>query len=119
MRRNLMVIIVSCLALSFVVLGCSQKKAASSKEAIDAAKVMQTVQQKTDYLIGQAKAFYNSKDFQSAVDLAQYVLAYVDKDSQEAKNLLEKAKQALTAKAEEAVNKVSGDLKKTIGSFGK
>jgi hypothetical protein len=95
--------------------GCSGKKAASVSEAIQASKAMQTVQQKLDYLTGQAKAFYSSKDFQQTVDVAQFILAYVDKNSQEARNLIEKAKSELTAlaqkKAEELKGKISGFAK--------
>lgn len=91
-------VIVSIL-LSIGVAGCGQQKAASSREAINAAKAMETVEEKSAYLIGQAKAFYNSKEFQQAVDIAQYILQYVDKDSTAAKDLLEKAKNALAAAA--------------------
>ena len=109
--RLLVSVMVVCLLLSFGVLGCGQQKAGSSREAIDAAKIMQTAEEKSDYLVSQAKAFYSSKDFQQAVDVAQYVLSYVDKDSQAAKDLLEKAKNALTAAAKAKL----GEAKKGLG----
>jgi outer membrane PBP1 activator LpoA protein len=118
MRKDLSIIVVFCLVLGLGLVGCAQQKAASSGEAIEASKSMETVEQKVDYLVGQAKVFYNSKDFQQAVDVAQYILRSLDKDSQEAKNLLEKAKEALVAKAQEAVGTATEDVKKKLGSFG-
>ena len=105
------------LFISLVLAGCAQEKATSSKEAMETAKSMETVEQKADYLIKQAKAFYNSKEFQQAVDITQYILRYVDKDSQEAKNLLEKAKEALVAKAKEAAGGAVEDVKKKLPGF--
>lgn len=114
MKKYLFAILIFILSLTLLLAGCGQNKAASSKEAIDTAKSMETVEQKADYLIKQAKASYNSKEFQEAVDISQYILRYVDKDSQEAKNLLEKAKEALAQAVKGAVE----DVKKTLPGFG-
>ena len=113
MKKILVLLLIAGLSFGIALTGCGQK-AESSGEAINTAKTMETVQEKTQYLIGQAKAFYSSKEFQDAVDVAQYVLRYLDKDSQEAKNLLAKAKEALTAKAKSAV----ADVKKQLPDFG-
>ena len=118
MRRSLVIIVICVFTLSLGIIGCSQKEAVSSKEAIEASKSMETVEQKVSYLAGQAKTLYNSNEFQGAVDMAQYILKYLDEDSQEAKSLLEKAKEALAAKAQEAVGTAAEDAKKKIGSFG-
>ena len=67
---------------------------------------METTEQKADYLLKQANAFYNSKEFQEAVNTAQYILRYLDKDSQQAKDLLQKAKEALASAAKGAVEDV-------------
>jgi outer membrane PBP1 activator LpoA protein len=111
MKRLSCLALVVSLLLSFVVAGCGTQKAESSRAAIDTAKAMQTVQEKADYLVSQAKAFYNSKDFQGAVDIAQHVLRYLDKDSQAAKDLLEKAKQQLTAQAQGMLDQAKKDFK--------
>jgi len=92
-----------------------QKVAATAQEAINYAKKIEDVKAKKDYLIAQAQNFYKSEDFQQVVDVAQYVLAYVDKDSAEAKNLLDKAKKELQAAVDGAVT----DVKDKMGSFGK
>jgi alkyl sulfatase BDS1-like metallo-beta-lactamase superfamily hydrolase len=104
-------VITICIMLGFAVAGCGAQKAESPRAAIDVAKTMQTAQEKTDYLISQAKAFYNSKDFQGAVDIAQYVLRYLDKDSQAAKDLLTKAKEQLTAQAQGMLDQAKKDFK--------
>jgi hypothetical protein len=113
MKKAITFVVAGILIIGFAVYGCTQKKAASSKEAIEASKAMQTVQEKVDYLIGQAKAFYNSKDFQGAMDTAQYVLGYLDKNSQEAKNLLEKTKSELKA----AASKTLGDMQQKVDNW--
>jgi len=114
MKRFSLVFILIGLVFSLVIAGCTQKKAASSQEAIKTSQALETAEEKVDYLVGQAKAFYNSKDFQDAIDVAQHVLRYLDKDSTEAKALLEKAREQLEALAKEAVE----DVKKKVGSFG-
>ncbi len=111
MKKHIVVSLIFCFVLSVVGLGCGTKPAASSKEAITASAAFKTAQEKVNYLIAQAKAFYNAKDFQQAVDLAQYVLRYVDTNSQEAKSLLEKAKAELAAMAQKKVS----DFKKNLG----
>ena len=114
MKKFFHVMLILVLFLSLVLAGCAQQKAASSKEAIETAKAMETVEQKAAYLIQQAKAFYNSKDFQESVNTAKYILRYVDKDSQAAKDLLQKAKDALASAAKAAVE----DAKKKLPGFG-
>jgi hypothetical protein len=114
MKKGLVAVIVVGLVVGFVLVGCGPKKAGSSSEAISASKAMETVKEKTDYLIAQAKTFYNSKDFQGAIDIAQNVLSTLDKDSAAAKDLLAKAKSALEAKAKSAVE----DVKGALGGFG-
>ncbi|MBN3039821.1 MAG: tetratricopeptide repeat protein [Candidatus Omnitrophica bacterium] len=111
MKRNYLLFLVIILITGIFLSSCSPKKASSSNEAIDISKDIATAQEKADYLMGQAKAFYNSKQFQEAVDITQYVLRFVDTESQEAKDLLEKAKKELEAAAKGAVN----DVKKSIG----
>jgi hypothetical protein len=110
MVRSFLVFSLVCLLSLGFVSGCSSNKASSSAEAISLSKAMETTQEKGEYLIGQAKAFYNSKDFQGAVDIAQHILKYVDKDSQEAKNLLEKAKEQLKVKAAAALDGMKGAM---------
>jgi len=96
-------------------IGCGAPKEASSRDAINKAKVMATAQEKVDYLVGQTKAFINSKEYTQAISTAQYILSSVDRNSQEARSLLEKAKSDLSAQAKSAAK----DVKKQLGSFGK
>ena len=92
-----------------------EKNPETSRSAIDIAKSMSSKLQQTSYLINQAKTFYNSKQFQDTVDIAQYILRYLDKDSTAAKNLLTMAKEQLTTKASGMLD----EAKKSIVDFGK
>lgn len=106
MKKFASLTIVICLGFGLLLAGCGAQKAGSSTEAIDYAKTLATVQEQTNYLVGQAKAFYASKEFQNAVDTAQYILRYLDKDNTQAQSLLTEAKDSIAAqlkqKAEEA-----------------
>ena len=118
--KNLLIFVIAGVVLfTLAFVGCSKPKASSSNEAINTSKSMETSEQKVSYLIGQAKSFYNSKDFQQAVDTAQHILTYLDKESQEAKDLLTKAKEALVAKAKEAVGSATEGVANKISNLGK
>lgn len=110
MKKILLLGVVFCLGLSMLFSAGCTKKAASASEAIQNSQSMQTVQEKADYLIKQAEAFYSSKEFQEAIKAAQYVLSNLDKDSQQAKSLIEKAKAQLQAAAEKAAGDVGNKL---------
>lgn len=115
MNKYAVAVMVSVLCLSIALIGCGAKKEVSSQQAIEKSKAMQTVEQKVNYLIGQTKAFMSSKEFDQAVATANYILRNLNANSQEAKNLLEKAKNAIAAQAKSA----AADVKKQFGSFGK
>jgi hypothetical protein len=114
MNRIAVVAISFLLCAGLLAAGCGAKKEASSSAAIEKSQAMATIQQKADYLIGQAKAFYNSKQYNDAVTLAQYVLSRVDSNSSAAKSLLERAKNELAAQAKAKME----EMKKKF-SFGK
>lgn len=113
MKKTLLLVVVVCFSLGVLLSAGCAKKAASVSEAIESSKALKTVQEQANYMISQAQAFYNSKDFQQAIETAQYVLSNLDKNSQGAKDLIEKAKAQLKAAAEKAV----GDASKKL--FGK
>lgn len=106
MRKHFLCAFVFCLILTFALPGYGAKKAASGQEAIEQSITLATAQKKAAYLIQQAKAFYNLKDFQGTIAIAQYILTNVDKASQEAKNLLQKAKDTLEAIARQNADKL-------------
>lgn len=112
MKRFSGVMLVFALTFVFLSYGCSsQKKASTSKDAINFAQSLSTIEAKINYLLQQAKLFYNSKDFQQTIDIVQYVLTYLDKNSQEAKNLLEKAKEQMAALAQEKLDDLKNKIK--------
>ena len=108
MKKSTWGIIMLCAVMVWAA-GCGQAKTGSSDEAIQNAKAMEApTEEKVKYLVNQAKAMYNSDEFQDTVNVAQYVLRYLDKDSQQAKDLLEMAKKDLMAAGEGAM----ADMKK-------
>ena len=111
MQKRIVVLTSICLLASLVIIGCGTKKAESGKAAIDVSKGMATAEEKVDYLMAQAQAFYKSKEFQDAIDITQYVLRYLDRESVEAANLFKQAKKDLAAQAQGTLD----SLKKGLG----
>ena len=95
------------------------KQVKTVKEAVKIAGLLETTEEKVNYLMAQANGFYDSKRFKKTIDITQYILNNVDGDSSVAKNLLENAKQNLVAKAKESIGGVTENLTNKIGSFGK
>ena len=112
MRNAVAVVLVFCVLCAAAVAGCT-KKAVNASEAIANAKDMKTVDEQVKYLVGQANAFINSKEFDQAITTAQHILRNLDKDSAQAQSIIEKAKAELQKAAEGALD----DVKKKIGSF--
>jgi vacuolar-type H+-ATPase subunit H len=98
MKKLMAIFVVALAVASWAVSGCA-KKAASGTQAIQTAETMQTVDQKVDYLIGQGNAFLNSKQYDEAIKTARYILSDLDKNSQQAQGIIEKAKEKLAAEA--------------------
>ncbi len=111
MRRAVVAVLVTgAMVCALAAVGCGQK-AASSSEAIQHAQTLQTPQEQADYLIGQAKVFLDSKNYQEATATARYVLAKVDHNSQQAKELLQQAAHHAVDAAQAGVK----DAKKQLG----
>ena len=93
MKRVLVVVIALFMVIGFMLVGCGTKveKAATFQEAVNNANTMQTTKQKTDYLLGQAKAFLEDEDYNTAIKLARYILGSVKRQSTEARKLINEA----------------------------
>ena len=115
MKHAPITVAVISLFLILAVSACGRSKAASSEEAIAEVKTMETVEEKADYLVKQAKAFYSSEQYRDAVESAQYVLKNLDKDSEEAREILAKAQKEMGS----AVEGVVKDVTKGIRNLGK
>lgn len=111
---GVMLLVVSIATVSLLA-GCGPKKADSPSQALQAAKALKTADEQINYLIGQANAFYSSKEYKQSIEIAQYVLRELDKNSSQAKAIIEKAK----AQLESAAKSAAGDLQKNLGTFGK
>ena len=115
MKKALLFII--AVSMIFVGLeGCSQQsKAANAQQAIDQSKSMKTADEQAKYLVGQANAFVNNKNFDQAIQTAKYVLANLNANSQEAKGILEKAAEDMKKMAQQKAE----EMKKSLGNLGK
>lgn len=109
MKRFNVLMGIICMAFIVSILGCSQKAVTTANDAIKAAAAMPTVKEKVDYLISKANALYSSKEYQQVSDIANHILT-IDPNSQAAKDLLAKAKNALSQAAQKAVTDVKKDL---------
>lgn len=119
MKHHLYFYCFLCLILSLFVYGCGQKKAASSKEAIEKSKTMATLEEKVDYLTEQAEAFYESKEYKEAMDTAQYVIDNLKADAQKAKRILEESQTKFKSVAEKMVADLKEKVNNTIKDFRK
>ena len=117
MKKIFGVVLVCFIVLAVAMTGCAQTapKSTSSQEAITQAQALTTVPEKVKYLVGQANAFLNSKQFDQAINTAQYILSNLDASSLDAKSIIEKAKAELQKAGQKALSDVTGKL----GSFGK
>jgi hypothetical protein len=97
------------------VVSVSDEKAESGRQAIDSAQALSVAGQKKEYLLRQAQLFYDSKEFQETINIAQYVIRSVDADTPQAQDLLEKAKQQLKNSVTDAV----GNMKEAMEGLGK
>jgi hypothetical protein len=111
--KGMLILITGLLCASLALVGCGAPKEASSSLAIQKSEAMAGVQQKVDYLAAQAKAFINSKQYDQAVSTAQYIISNLDSNSQEARSLINKAKEELAVQARVKID----EAKKKFG-FG-
>ncbi len=109
--KNVLFAVAVLLCVSLVLVGCGASKEASSSAAIEKSQTLANVQQKVDYLAGQAKAFINSKQYDQAVAAAQYILSNLDSNSQQARSLISQAKDALAIQAKAKID----EAKKKFG----
>jgi hypothetical protein len=106
------------MALSGLVLyGCGRggtPPAANSAQAVQTSKTIESKPDQINYLLGQATHFLDSKEYQQALDTANYILTKLDSNSDSAKTVVMKAKSGLQKTAQSAVT----DIKKKLGATG-
>jgi len=101
MNRTVSTFIAMILICGLVFSGCGwikekfEKEPSTAKEAVDISETLDTVEKKTQYLLDQADAFMNRKDFQESIKLSKYILLRLDDGSKEASSLLRKAQSAM------------------------
>ncbi|QAT16567.1 hypothetical protein BU251_01895 [Candidatus Velamenicoccus archaeovorus] len=110
MSKTVLAVLIFAVGMICVTSGCA-KRVVSSAKAIKKSETMSTTDQKAVYLVGQAKAFLNSNNYREAIKTSQYVLAGVDRNSKEARAILEKAKQGLSEEADDMMEDVKRSRK--------
>lgn len=109
------------LICSLVVIGCAQNpESANSKEAIDYAKTLETVEEQADYLIKEANAFISSEQYEEAISTAKHVLSNVNVEQykEEAQAIIEEAKTKIEAMAKAKVEDAKAAVKDKLGNVG-
>jgi fumarylacetoacetate (FAA) hydrolase family protein len=118
-QPNLLLTLTAGIILAFAA-GCSQPpKAATAQDAIQQSEAKQTPQEKVDYLVSQANAFVNGKQFEEGIAVAQHILQKLDANSQEAKSIVERATEELAKVANQKVAEVKTDITNKINALGK
>ncbi len=118
MKKSKILLSVFCAVFVFGLVGCAQQpKSASSQDAIQQAKNLKTVEEQVKYLVNEANAFVSSEKFDEAIRISKYVLSALDKDSLDAKNVLEKAQVKLKAFAEKKAAETKQGLKDKLGNL--
>jgi hypothetical protein len=107
------VIFIFFLFLTISIIGCEERKMPSVSEVINESRSLETVNKQLDYLIQEARDFYNSKEYKEALELAEYILTYLDQHSEQALDLIEKIKNHLS----DITASTAEDIKKMLDSF--
>ena len=95
--------------------GCAQQpKSENASGAIEQAKALESVEAQVNYLVKEANAFISSEKFDEAINTAKYILSELDKESVQAKGIIEKAQAELKKLAAAKLDEAKGAL----GSFG-
>jgi hypothetical protein len=107
-KKSFLAMLILVLFLSLALAGRAQQKATSSKEAIETAKATEAVKREPVYLLKQAW-LYQLKGI-SASYTSQYILRYLDNDSQAAEGLIEQARDVLVSAGECTAEYTKGEL---------
>jgi hypothetical protein len=102
-----------------------------AKAVVDQANAIQDAKAKENFLVTKAKTFMGEKNYESAMQVAQYVLTNVNSKSPDAKKIVEDAKAAIVAyaksktagtqadKTAQDATAVTTGVKNILGTFGK
>ncbi len=77
-----------CLAMGMSLIGCAQ----FDRVAIEKSRAYTTGKEQVEYLLSEANRFLNMEKYDEAINVANYILANLDPNSVEAKDIIKKAK---------------------------
>ena len=90
MRKLVTIMMVFCLLTGIALTGCGTRKAATSQDAIKISQTIEGKDKQEEYLLVQAQAFVDAKDFKGGLNLARYTLTAVNRDSKAAREMIRK-----------------------------
>ena len=116
MKNTQLIIGVVCAMLVVSVYGCNSKpKAKNANEAVAQSKNMPDVKAQADYLVSEAKAFLNSKQYDEAMKTAQYIASNFQESAAEAQKIIEQSAQELQKEASAKMD----EMKQNLSGIGK
>ncbi len=100
--RSIAVLLIFCFFIGGLMLsGCGEGKKQTvdvgkdAKKVIDTALSMKSDNERTTYLVSQARGFYEKGEYQNAIGVSEYILNNLDANLASAKDILEKSKSKL------------------------
>ncbi|MCA9400649.1 MAG: hypothetical protein KC713_03415, partial [Candidatus Omnitrophica bacterium] len=101
--------------IAILAVGCGQKPTTNNaNEAIEKAKSQPSVEAQVDFLVKEANAFVNSEKFDDAIKTAKHVLADLDKESQAAQEIINRATEELKKAAEAKIDEAKQEANKKM-----
>lgn len=92
MKSRMFFAISLCLVLGVGLIGCAQY--ITQRAIVDSRKYV-TVEEQVDYLLSESNTLIKMEKFDSAINIAEYILKNLDPNSVEAKDIIKTAKAGL------------------------
>ena len=97
MRKAVIVTMVVLFLVLSLVSDVFAARAKAYKDVLKEVEKKRRVTDKRSYLLDQAEASYDAKEYLDSSNIAQYILRYVDPESEEAMTMMKKANSALSS----------------------
>lgn len=109
--KRLTLLLAAFVIVAATLVGCAQApKSANSSEAIDYAKTLEGVEAQAKFLLKEAEAFVNSKQYDEAIKAAKYVISTYESEADAAKKILEDAQAELKKLAEAKADELKAKM---------
>ena len=94
--------------------GCGSRTVPSAKtssEAIEIANLQSNTEKQVDYLVKQAEQFLDDDNYDEAINVANYVISHLDKDSQQAQEIMAQASIEMEQVTQQALEEARKQIK--------